>query len=163
MGPIGSGGHCHLDGLVVRAASLPRDLRFDPALPIIGDDTVFFLKLAAALNIIIGDINRPIAQRRVHEVNHITRSRSHDQAWDIEQRLWLSVYRWLSLDPAQSRRRQILVSKMLWKAGHTCLPADAGPFSRRCTYLGRIARLIAAQPQLLRENRFLVTAAKQAR
>jgi glycosyltransferase involved in cell wall biosynthesis len=162
MGPIGSSGHCSLVGLTLRRDSVPEGLRFDTGLPI-GEDTAFFLKLAATLNVAIGDRNHIVAKRRVHASNHITRQRSPKEAWNLQQHLWLSVYRWLARDPSQHRHRQILVSKMIWKAAHSCFPEDAGFLPRRFGYLGRLARLIVAQPQLLCENRFLKTVVKQAR
>ena len=160
MGPIGSAGHCSLVGLTLRRHRLPENLRFDTGVPI-GEDTAFFLKLAATLPVAIGDRNNIVAKRRVHASNHITQQRSPREAWSLQQQLWLSVYRWLARNPSQPRHRHILISKMLWKAAHSCMAPNTGFLTRCSSYLVRLAKIIIKEPRLLSERRFLATAARR--
>jgi glycosyltransferase involved in cell wall biosynthesis len=160
MGPIGSSGHCSLVGLTLRRDSVPDDLRFDTGLPI-GEDTAFFLKLAASLKVAIGDRSNIIAKRRVHASNHITRQRSPNEAWNLQQQLWLSVYRWLARDLSQQRNRHMLLSKMIWQAAHSFMPETRPSIAKIRIYLPRILRAVAAEPQLLTEPRFIINCLRQ--
>lgn len=162
MGPIGSSGHCSLVGLTIRRDSVPDDLRFDTGLPI-GEDTAFFLKLAASLKVAIGDRSNIVAKRRVHASNHITRQRTPNEAWNLQQQLWLSVYRWLAREPSQQRKRGILLNKMIWKAAHSSYSEDYGFLSQRFSYLGRLLRIVIAEPRVLCGGGFLRAAVKQVR
>ncbi|MBD3375323.1 glycosyltransferase, partial [candidate division KSB1 bacterium] len=79
--PIGTDGYCHLEGLTVRRKVFERTGLFDAEL-ILHQDTAFFIKLAACARLVAGQVEVPVAMRRVHAQNRITEKRDNKETWN---------------------------------------------------------------------------------
>ncbi len=69
--PVGNRGFCCTPGWTVRKSALERVGMFPPHLRI-HQDTALYVKLAAATTVYTGQLNAPVAMRRVHDANRIT-------------------------------------------------------------------------------------------
>lgn len=97
-------GYIHLDGLVVKRSSLLRvglfpDLRLH-------QDTVLVLKLAAMCRLLPGEIQRPVAIRRLHSNNRITNLSVDFSATRLMAAR--NLYQWACVERIPRRIRAVL-------------------------------------------------------
>lgn len=75
----GSVGHFSIIGLVIKRSLIDRTGYFDAHLPL-AQDTALMIKMAAVGRLVAGDLERPVAMRRVHDTN---RSSAVRPAWEV--------------------------------------------------------------------------------
>ena len=157
--PIGRSGHCSLDGLTVTRNALLRVGPFHPRLAM-GEDTAFFIELAACATLRLGRVDAPVTIRRVHSCNTITRPRGLSRVWHERRAMWLAIYRWFHSRCPGDSRRALVVQRMLEEA-LTMLPAPEHPLRHACRYATRCISMVGTRPLLLSDAVFLRKAVKQ--
>ncbi len=90
--PVGNSGYWHLDGWLVRKSLLKNVGLFDEHLWL-HQDTALCLKAAAIGKLVPGNIQTPVAMRRVHENNRITAERPVAMAYDVRCSMWATLWR----------------------------------------------------------------------
>jgi cellulose synthase/poly-beta-1,6-N-acetylglucosamine synthase-like glycosyltransferase len=151
--PMGSAGHCHLNALTVKRSVFDKSGLFDVDVDF-GEDTVFFMKLAACARIQVANVGVPVAMRRVHATNRITRIRSAHEDWILQMAVWLTVYRWLRTNSPDAEREKLVLNRMLWQA-HGTVTGDCAPFKRFLISLYRYVQTLCREPVLIRERVFV--------
>ena len=152
-GPVGKAGHCHLNGLTVRRATVRLIGMFAPELTI-GEDTDFFLKLTACGKIRLGNVNSPVAMRRVHASNRVTEIRSPDRTWENRLSYWLSALKWIrrTKPTGFEQYSKIIVGK---------IRCDARSFRPGRSSIIRYFIAVYRCPRLLAYHGFLIGILKQ--
>jgi hypothetical protein len=151
--PMGKEGHCHLDGLTVKRTVFKKTGLFDSKLRL-HEDTVFFMKLAACAEIRLGEVEKPVAMRRVHAENRISRKRHPEAVWQDRLSIWLTVLGWFRQVKTYDAefRTGLIINKMLY---------DLTSFQPGRHPLHRTIKIIRKAPYLLVEGRFVFGAAKR--
>jgi len=159
--PIGQSGHCHLNGLTLRREVISKMGLFDEDVVLV-EDTVFFMKLAACATLRLGVVDRPVAMRRVHATNRITKERGPDRMWQDRMTIWLHVFSWLKQRGGDEEKEQLMLGKMLWDS-RSIMPSDWMKIRRFAVFMKRAAIAVRKEPSLLRERTFLVGVLKNLR
>ena len=159
--PIGSAGHCSLDGLTVRSKVFRKTGLFDTELAM-GEDTAFFIKLASCARLLPGRLEQPVAMRRVHGNNTLTRSRSTNERWQHRQAVWHTVYRWLRNHGCAHSMRNRIISKMLWECQSMVSP-DLRQFQCLLVTCWRYLQILRREPSFIAERAFTVGAVRHLR
>lgn len=104
--PVGNDGYCQTSGWTLRKRALDKSGYFDEHLRL-HQDTALFVKLAATARLMPGQLDAPIAMRRVHSANRITAPRSDEQKLQDRLLMWQALASWA---PGRvSRRRQFML------------------------------------------------------
>jgi glycosyltransferase involved in cell wall biosynthesis len=106
IGPIGSCGGIHLDGLILRKSAFTKSGYFDENLQL-HQDTALILRVAATCEMQPGRLKEPVAMRRVHENNRITAPRSDFEKFKMRLLFWETVHEWGSKHLSQSRQNLV--------------------------------------------------------
>jgi glycosyltransferase involved in cell wall biosynthesis len=154
--PVGNGGHCHLNGLTLNKDVIKRVGFFDDEL-IIGQDTAFFMKLAAYTRLMSGSLDKSVAKRRVHRNNRITQPRCVNQEWKDTIKIWLSVLGWMRQqgiyrDLSQER---LVIRKILFHTKNS-IPSELQYWKQIFLYFQRNWLILQKAPYLLVNISFLV-------
>ncbi len=150
--PIGNGGHCHLDGLTVKRQALLRTGLFDSKLNIV-EDTAFFIKLSAFAEIRLGQLEEPVAMRRVHDSNRVTNSMENSGMWRLRLALWCSTLRWADRHCLGKRKINLIIAGML-RDCHTIIPIRYGYRRYALALVERYFALLCRQPHLIGNRYF---------
>jgi glycosyltransferase involved in cell wall biosynthesis len=111
QGPVGSKGYASPDAWVVKKTVFDRTGLFDEELRL-HQDAAMGLKLSALCRMAIGDIDRPVAMRRVHAANRISAKRSPSRQYCDFLRMWRVLWRWGRLN-LEGNRRGLLLNRYL--------------------------------------------------
>jgi len=161
MSPIGSAGHCSLNGLTIRRSVLEKVGLFDETL-VLGEDTAFYMKLASCARLFPGQIDVPVAMRRVHSSNRITKYRDKGRLWKDRLCIWLSVLRWLKQNKPQRDNAQenLILNKMLWDI-HAMVPIGISRFKSSLLVLQRYFVIFQKEPSLIADHVFMTSVLKR--
>lgn len=152
--PIGSSGHCSLDGLTVKKEIFEKTGLFDIELDM-SEDTAFFIKLAACARLQAGVVDRPVAMRRIHSLNRIGSMKSRHRLWYFRLKMWLAVWRWFRKRMLSESRRRVIIKKMIWD----CRSIVSPEWNRSKTTvisLWRYMVMLSKQPRLLMDRVFIL-------
>jgi glycosyltransferase involved in cell wall biosynthesis len=159
MSPLGSAGFFHLNTLVVKKAVLEKTGLFNNLT--IGQDTHFRLRLAYVAQLAPGSIDQPIAIRRVHAQNRITKAYTDPQLeLQVRLKIMFSLRHWAQ-ENALSQKHFRLIQKHLFKQTRQYIKyayakkIEKHLFLRYLLSWGKIFAGVAAQ--LIIHNRPLVS------
>jgi len=129
QGPVGTGGYAHINGWLIRKTAFDKTGLFDERLRL-HQDSAMAVKLSALCRMVVGDVSRPVAMRRVHADNRISAKRSPARRYREFLRMWRVLWEWggRNLD---SSRRTLLLKRYLTYA--------AKPFTTIDSDLNRLA------------------------
>jgi len=159
--PIGCAGHCSLNGLTVRRSVFDKTGRFDTDLAF-GEDTAFFMKLAACATLRPGQVQQPVAMRRLHANNTVTRARTVEDIWRYRLAMWLALYRWLKTQPRSAFNKKLSINKMLWEC-YTITDPHLSLSHLLPLLLRRLLHMLHHEPAFLAERTFTVSVLKHFR
>jgi glycosyltransferase involved in cell wall biosynthesis len=157
--PIGSSGHCSLDGLTLKRNVFERVGCFDVDLAR-GEDTAFFIRLAASTEMRPGQVLHPVAMRRVDNTNWAVRRKDEAAYRHDRLRMWLTVYSWLRKLPfVEKSRKHLIISKML-RDGCKVIEENGNLLTRFWHVLFQFIWILCREPSLVKEREFINGAAK---
>lgn len=154
MSPLGLSGHCCLDALTIKRNVFNKTGMFEESVQI-GEDTIFFMRLAACSKLYLGRGDRPVSMRRVHASNTITRERGRDRMWQDRLWVWLHVFSWLKKRGCEGEKERLVLGKMLWDARSIMQPGFKST-QRISIFIKRVSIAACQEPALLKERAFLV-------
>jgi len=157
--PVGNAGHCCVDGLTLKRKVIQKIGYFNEELRDL-EDTDFYIKLSAASRLIPGQINSPVAIRRVHATNNFTQVKSGLEYWRDRIIMWLSVYGWMQATGICKDRQNVIISKILMDL-ETDIAGNELFFKRQKVKLLRIFLILREQPKLSVNKAFIVGMIRQ--
>ncbi len=102
-------GFLHLNGLVIKKSIVDKAGFFNPAMRL-AQDTDFFLRLAYSGKLVNGNLDIPVAVRRIHDENRI---------WDkkrlvfFQNKLFFEIFVWLKKQPQSGETRKLVIRQYL--------------------------------------------------
>jgi len=102
----GFSGHIHLNGLVIRREILKKSGMMNDAIAdTLHEDSDFILRLAASGKLYAGNLDQPVAMRRVHAENRVSAPRPAASIYRDRLRLWMATFRWCRTHGSSAHRR----------------------------------------------------------
>lgn len=157
--PVGQAGHCSLDGLTLRKNIFKKVGFFDITLRG-GEDSAFFIKLAAMLKLMPGQVTSPVAMRRVHASNAFTQLKSPHKNWRYRIGMWLSVYDWLRSESQDLNKQETIIQKILYDLDKTNKNMKI-TFKQIPSLIYRAAFILYHQPGLILNKKYLIGIGKR--
>lgn len=160
MFPIGKRGKCHMNALTIRRSALDKIGVF-PDFGI-GEDTVFVMKVAASIQWVPGQLDAPVAMRRVHEENRTTGCATSGEVWAQSgmgfwrgrTRLFLVVLRWLCKQPGQDKRIAA-VTGAIRRESKRLISGEKHPLGNAALQAYCFANVLRREPRLLGQKLFV--------
>jgi glycosyltransferase involved in cell wall biosynthesis len=118
---MGNIGHFHGNGLVVKKDIFRKTRLFNEKLRI-SQDTHMWLKMVAVGKLVPGDIENPVAVRRVHGKNRITQVNSKELK-NIKISIWNNILQWGKRENISSNKLTLLEYNIFY---HKNLPKKTG-------------------------------------
>lgn len=134
--PIGSDGFCATGGWVLKRSLFDKTGLFDNLR--LHQDTVMFVKFAAAGKMVAGRLDEPVAMRRVHDHNRHLAVRPAKEYYSNQILMWTTLWRWGVANLPHSR--QALVTERLVHFAAT--PYNREPATSLRGRLASIAQLL---------------------
>jgi hypothetical protein len=101
----GGSGHIHLNGLVIsRSVLIKSGYMNDDIADTLHEDTDFILRLAAVGKMLPGQLNEPVALRRVHSENRVSAPRAASSIYRDHMRQRVATYRWCEENGLREQR-----------------------------------------------------------
>lgn len=104
LSPVGGSGYFSIDTLTVRKSIFNKVGLFDISLPL-SQDTHMFIKMAAKARLVSGELDYPVAIRRIHANN---RSRDPEKLLKYKTQVFKSLFFW-SLDQGLDERKILIL------------------------------------------------------
>lgn len=108
--PIGTSGYCNTDGWTVKKTIFEKTGYFDETLNF-HEDTVLFVKFAALGKMLPGNLDKPVAMRRIH-INRSMVNRTRKVEYDRELLMWESLWIW-GRNNLSKQRQEIIQEKLI--------------------------------------------------
>ncbi|MHA1279543.1 MAG: glycosyltransferase family 2 protein [Candidatus Helarchaeota archaeon] len=144
--PIGNAGYCSINGWTVKKSIFKINGLFDEDLPL-HQDTVMLVKFAALGRMVPGVLDAPVAMRRIHGENRITKKKSGKNRYFNRVNMWENLWVWgkMNLSP---KRQKLILEKFI-----NCItsPGNFG-LENRFFALQVFMKLIFRHPDLMYEN-----------
>ena len=140
---LGYAGYFHIDGWVVKKYVLAKSGYMDETL-MLHQDSHFCVKVAAVSFLYPGQLDQPVAIRRVHERNRISAPRSQMKQFKDRMKYWMSLYRWAKNKLGKDKQDLILRSTINFARTHkyfASFPRNLLP--TRLIRFTRLLRLLA--------------------
>jgi glycosyltransferase involved in cell wall biosynthesis len=145
--PIGDEGYCHIDGWIVKRDIFNKVGLFDENL-LLHQDTAMFIKFAALGKMVPGKLNEPVALRRLHGNNRITKKISNYEHYKNKLLMWETLWLW-SKENVNSKRRQIILNKLVHFAA-----LDYNQNANKKYSFSQSLKLLIHYPSLIQERYF---------
>jgi glycosyltransferase involved in cell wall biosynthesis len=149
--PVGSSGYCPTGGWVVKRSIFEKTGYFDEHLRL-HQDTAIFIKFSAVGKMMAGNLETPVAMRRVHAENRSSSHRSNWQAYLSHQRMWETLVKWsdIHLDP---EKRSIIFQRFF---RHALKPYQPSPniFRKILLVCFQWVRFVLMHPRYIFQTRF---------
>lgn len=145
-------GWFHANGLVVRKKIFERTGYFDKHLEF-SEDIVMWFKMAAVGNLISGRLDTPVAMRRVHSNNHITKFHEKLAYYNGLPR-WKTIFDWGYKNGLDSKKLTLLFMRYVDCFNTTKLKTISNPLikkidRRKIGRIGTIIFLVIQYPKML--------------
>lgn len=151
--PVGRAGYCPTGGWVAKRSVLDKTGLFDEHLRL-HQDTDMYVKFAAVGRMVPGQLDEPVAMRRVHDRNRISAPRPAIEVYRNRVRMWGALWRWGKENLNETRHR-LLLRRFIGYA--------ARPYRSRNSRLlnsfqsvGQLTLLLLRYPELCTEVLFLI-------
>ncbi len=158
MSPIGKRGYCHLNALTLRREVIEKTGLF--MLPI-NEDGAFLMRLATCARWLPGQLNKPVAMRRVHNENRTTGcAEKHSlpqrgwEAWRGRMAMWLLVFRWLDRQGGQEAKKRLTLGAVRRDSGNL-VAQESNALKRAARLVYCLGHLLCHEPRLVGEHTFL--------
>lgn len=158
MFPVGKRGQCHLNALTLKREVMSKTGLF---ILQVGQDTALLMRLAACARWLPGQLNEPVAMRRVHDQNRTTGCAQHQpwaqkgwKYWRGRTGTWMVVFRWLDRQGGQKAKKDLVLAGMRRDSGNLVAEEDSG-LKRAATLVRCLGHLLCHEPRLLKEHVFL--------
>lgn len=149
--PVGRDGYACTDGWTVHRSVFDKTGLFNPALKL-HQDTDLFMRFAIAGRMFPGEIENPVAMRRVHDNNRITQERLPEENFAHRIRMWGSTWRW-ACKKGYGWQAKVLLDKLL---DHCSQPGidQWRQVSHSLTSAVRFQRAARIIPELVEQEEF---------
>ena len=152
--PIGNQGFYHIDGWTVNQTVFTKAGLFDDHLRL-HQDTAMFVKSAAVCRMVPGQLDAPVAMRRIHDHNRITAPRSPTEAYRDRRLMWGTLWRWGKRNLPRARRE--LVMDRFLSCGPSLFGVHSHSGARRiAAFLKRMVGLVLRYPDLFLDKLFWI-------
>ena len=151
--PVGDEGFCCTDGWLVKRSVFSKTGLFDEHLRL-HQDAAMFVKFAGVCTMVPGQLDAPVAMRRIHDHNRIMAPRSPGEVYRDHSLMWGTLWRWGKGNLPRARR-EILLDRFLSCGPSTNVEFTYSPLIQRpVRYAKRMMGLVLRYPDLLLEGFF---------
>jgi len=147
--PIGPDGYCPTGGWVVRKSIFDNVGLFDEL--ILHEDTVMYVKFAAAGKMTAGRLDEPVAMRRVHDGNRILAPRPARVAYHHRILMWATIWRW-GIQHLSSQKQRIVTERFIHYAATPCIQSRATGSQHELRSVLQLLLLLSQYPRIAAEQ-----------